>query len=74
MLVLLCLVVGAAMAVQSFSTLNLVGPGPLTGIVASFASTRELGLRSVPFVVTTRVIAGAVSIVRGRRLGPPSSG
>ncbi|WP_040807910.1 ABC transporter permease [Nocardia concava] len=99
MLIVLGMVLGAAVGIQSFGTLNMVGLGPLTGIVSSFANTRELapiiaaigfaaqagcrmtaeigsmriseeidaieclGLRSIPFVVTTRVIAGVVAIV-----------
>ncbi|MBF6183643.1 ABC transporter permease [Nocardia farcinica] len=99
LLAVLGLAMGALTAVESFTTLNMVGLGPLTGIVSSFAGTRELapiaaaigfaaqagcrmtaeigaqriseeidalesmGIRSVPFVVTTRVIAGAVAIV-----------
>ncbi|MGV9408395.1 ABC transporter permease [Nocardia sp. NPDC003693] len=99
LLAVLGLAMGALTAVESFTTLNMVGLGPLTGIVSSFASTRELapiaaaigfaaqagcrmtaeigaqriseeidalesmGIRSVPFVVTTRVLAGAVAIV-----------
>ncbi|WP_433760330.1 ABC transporter permease [Nocardia sp. CA-135398] len=99
MLILLGMVLGAAVGIQSYGTLNMIGLGPLTGIVSSFASTRELapiiagigfaaqagcrmtaeigsmriseeidaieclGLRSIPFVVTTRVIAGVVAIV-----------
>ncbi|MEV6768745.1 ABC transporter permease [Nocardia sp. NPDC051030] len=90
---------GAGVAIESFATLDMLGMGPLTGIISSFANTRELapiaagvgfaaqagcrmtaeigskriseeidaleslGLRSIPFVVTTRVIAGVVAIV-----------
>ncbi|RMI32714.1 ABC transporter permease [Nocardia stercoris] len=99
MMVVLGLVLGASIAVESYTMLNVLDMGPLTGIVSAYATTRELapivcavgfaaqagcrmtaeigsmriseeidaiealGLRSVPFVVTTRVIAGAVSIV-----------
>ncbi|MBF6278380.1 ABC transporter permease [Nocardia sp. 852002-20019_SCH5090214] len=99
MLVVLGLVIGGSVGVESFSTLDLISMGPVTGIVSAFANTRELapiaagvgfaaqagcritaqigsmriseeidaleslGLRSIPFVVTTRIIAGAVAIV-----------
>ncbi|WP_067823196.1 ABC transporter permease [Nocardia inohanensis] len=99
MLIVLGLVLGAGVGIEAYGTLNLIGLGPMTGIVSSFANTRELapiiaaigfaaqagcrmtaeigsqriseeidaieclGLRSIPFVVTTRVIAGAVAVV-----------
>ncbi|MBJ8339066.1 ABC transporter permease [Antrihabitans sp. YC3-6] len=99
MLVVLGIAMGASVGVESFATLDMIGMGPVTGIVSAFATTRELapiaaaigfaaqagcrmtaeigsmriseeidaieslGLRSVPFVVTTRVIAGAIAIV-----------
>ncbi|WP_068056631.1 ABC transporter permease [Nocardia xishanensis] len=99
MLVVLGVAMGAGVGIQSFAALDLIGLGPVTGVVSAFANTRELapiaaaigfaaqagcrmtaeigsmriseeidaieslGLRSVPFVVTTRVIAGAVAIV-----------
>nr|WP_210743690.1 ABC transporter permease [Nocardia cerradoensis] len=99
MMIVLGLVMGASVAVESFTMLNILGMGPVSGIVSAYATTRELapivaaigfaaqagcrmtaeigsmriseeidaiealGLRSVPFVVTTRVIAGAISIV-----------
>ena len=98
-LVILGVAIGAGVGIQGYTTLNLVGLGPLTGIVSAFANTRELapiaaaigfaaqagcrmtaeigsmriseeidalealGLKSIPFVVTTRVIAGAVTVV-----------
>nr|WP_245714124.1 ABC transporter permease [Nocardia vaccinii] len=98
-LIVLGIAIGSGVAVQSFATLDMIGLGPVTGVVSAFANTRELapiiaavgfaaqagcrmtaeigsmriseeidaieslGLRSVPFVVTTRVIAGAVAIV-----------
>ncbi|WP_068275727.1 ABC transporter permease [Aldersonia kunmingensis] len=98
-LVVLGIAIGAGIGIQTFSALNMLGLGPVTGVVSAFANTRELapivaaigfaaqagcrmtaeigamriseeidaieslGLRSVPFVVTTRVIAGAVAIV-----------
>ncbi|MCP2280359.1 MlaE family ABC transporter permease [Nocardia amikacinitolerans] len=99
MMIVLGLVMGASVGVESFATLDMLGMGPVTGIVSAYATTRELapiaaavgfaaqagcritaeigsmriseeidaieslGLRSVPFVVTTRVIAGALAIV-----------
>ncbi|TLF80780.1 ABC transporter permease [Nocardia cyriacigeorgica] len=98
-LVVLGIAIGAGVGIQGFAALNLVGMGPLTGVVSAFANTRELapiaaavgfaaqagcrmtaeigsmriseeidaieslGLKSVPFVVTTRLIAGAVTVV-----------
>ncbi|GAB2552621.1 ABC transporter permease [Nocardia heshunensis] len=91
--------VGATTGIESYSALDLVSLGQLTGVVSAFANTRELapiaagigfaaqagcrmtaeigsmriaeeidaieslGVRSVPFVVTTRVIAALVAIV-----------
>ncbi|WP_067540516.1 ABC transporter permease [Nocardia crassostreae] len=99
MLVVLGIAMGAGTGIQSFAALDLIGMGPVTGVVSAFANTRELapiaaavgfaaqagcrmtaeigsmriseeidameslGLRSVPFVVTTRVIGGAIAIV-----------
>ncbi len=98
-LMVLGIVMGAGTGIEAFALLDLLGMGPLTGIISAFANTRELapiaagigfaaqagcrmtaeigamriaeeidaieslGLRSIPFVVTTRVIAGAVAIV-----------
>lgn len=98
-LVVLGIAMGAGTAIQSFAALDMLGLGPLTGIVSALANTRELApiaaavgfaaqaggrmtaeigsmriseeidavealaLRSVPFVVTTRLIAGTVTIV-----------
>ncbi|MGW4635480.1 ABC transporter permease [Nocardia sp. NPDC004415] len=99
MMIVLGLAMGGSVAVESFATLNMLGMGPVTGLISAYATTRELapiaaaigfaaqagcrmtaeigsmriseeidaiealGLRSVPFVVTTRVIAGAIAIV-----------
>ncbi|OBA53072.1 ABC transporter permease [Nocardia sp. 852002-20019_SCH5090214] len=99
MLIVLGLAMGAGTGIESFATLDMLGMGPLTGIISSFANTRELapiaagigfaaqagcrmtaeigamriseeidaleslGLRSIPFVVSTRVVAGAVAVV-----------
>lgn len=99
MLIVLGMVMGGSVGIEAFATLDIIGLGPVTGIVSAFANTRELapiaagigfaaqagcrmtaqigsmriseeidaleamGLRSIPFVVTTRVIAGAVAIV-----------
>ncbi|MCU1646255.1 MAG: transporter permease [Nocardia sp.] len=99
MMIVLGMVMGASVGVESFATLDMLGMGPVTGIVSAFANTRELapiaaaigfaaqagcrmtaeigamriseeidaleslGLRSIPFVVTTRVIGGAIAMV-----------
>ncbi|OHU53265.1 MlaE family ABC transporter permease [Mycobacteroides chelonae] len=98
-LMVLGIAMGVGTAIQAFAALDMLGLGPLTGIVSAFANTRELApiaaavgfaaqaggrmtaeigsmriseevdaiealaLRSVPFVVTTRLIAGVVTIV-----------
>ena len=98
-LAVLGIALGGIVAVQGFAILNMLGMGPLTAVVASFATTREfapilagigfaaqagcrmtaeigamrineeidalesLGLRSISFVVTTRVIAGLIAVV-----------
>jgi phospholipid/cholesterol/gamma-HCH transport system permease protein len=98
-LVILGIAMGAGVGIQGHMALNLVGLGPLTGIVSAFANTRELapiaaaigfaaqagcrmtaeigsmriseeidaleslGLKSIPFVVTTRILAGALSAI-----------
>ncbi|WP_405494544.1 ABC transporter permease [Nocardia sp. NBC_00511] len=98
-LIVLGVAMGAGVGIQSFAALDLLGMGPMTGVVSAFANTRELapiagaigfaaqagcrmtaeigsmriseeidalealGLKSVPFVVTTRLIAGALAVV-----------
>lgn len=92
------LAAGATVAIVAFGTLNMLGLGPLTGTVSSFAITREfapllaalgfavqagcrmtaeigsmriseeidavevLGVRSIAFVVSTRMVAGVITI------------
>jgi phospholipid/cholesterol/gamma-HCH transport system permease protein len=99
MLALLGAAMGASLGVQAFSTLDMLGMGPVTGMISAFANTRELapiaagigfaaqagcritaeigsmriseeidalealGIRSIPFAVTTRLVAGVVSLV-----------
>nr|WP_245548322.1 ABC transporter permease [Gordonia araii] len=41
-LVLMGLAVGASIAIEGFSALNMVGMGPLTGFVSAYANTREM--------------------------------
>lgn len=98
-LVILGVAIGAGIGIQGYSTLDLIGMGPLTGVVSAFANTRELapiaaavgfaaqagcrmtaeigamriseeidaleamGLKSIPFVVSTRMVAGLVTVV-----------
>ncbi|MBL1079605.1 ABC transporter permease [Nocardia sp. 2] len=98
-LVIMGIAIGAGVGIQGYTALNMVGLGPLTGVISAFANTRELapivaavgfagqagcrmtaeigsmriseeidaleslGLRSIPFVVTTRIIAGAITVV-----------
>ncbi|MET9214632.1 MULTISPECIES: ABC transporter permease [unclassified Nocardia] len=99
MMIVLGVAMGASVGIESTATLDMIGLGPVTGVISAFANTRELapiaaaigfaaqagcrmtaeigamriseeidaleslGLPSIPFVVTTRVIAGAVAIV-----------
>ncbi|ADG80740.1 Phospholipid ABC transporter permease protein mlaE OS=Tsukamurella paurometabola (strain ATCC 8368/ DSM / CCUG 35730 / CIP 100753 / JCM 10117 / KCTC 9821/ NBRC 16120 / NCIMB 702349 / NCTC 13040) OX=521096 GN=Tpau_4171 PE=4 SV=1 [Tsukamurella paurometabola] len=99
MMVVLGLAVGGTVAVQAFSTLDLLGMGPLTGSISALANIREfapilaaagfavqagcrmtaeigamrineeidalesLGLRSISFVVSTRVLAGLIAVI-----------
>ncbi|WP_280486000.1 ABC transporter permease, partial [Nocardia cyriacigeorgica] len=42
MMIVLGLVMGASVGVESFAILDMLGMGPVTGIVSAFASTREL--------------------------------
>ncbi|MGW0183829.1 ABC transporter permease, partial [Nocardia sp. NPDC003345] len=42
MMIVLGLVIGASIGVESFATLDMLGMGPVTGIVSAFATTREL--------------------------------
>ncbi|MBP0656349.1 ABC transporter permease, partial [Mycobacterium tuberculosis] len=42
MMVVLGLVMGASVGVESFATLDMLGMGPVTGIVSAYATTREL--------------------------------
>ncbi|MFF2554322.1 ABC transporter permease [Nocardia sp. NPDC058058] len=98
-LVVLGIAMGGGVAIGAVPVLNMLGMGPMVGVVSAFANTRELapiaaaigfaaqagcrmtaeigsmriseeidaieslGLKSVPFVVTTRLIAGAVTVV-----------
>ncbi|TLF94957.1 ABC transporter permease [Nocardia cyriacigeorgica] len=98
-LVVLGIAMGGGVAIGAVPILNMLGMGPMVGVVSAFANTRELapiaaaigfaaqagcrmtaeigamriseeidaieslGLKSVPFVVTTRLIAGAVTVV-----------
>jgi phospholipid/cholesterol/gamma-HCH transport system permease protein len=98
-LLFLGIAMGGTIAIQGFSLLDMVNMGPLTGLVAAYATTREMGpliaavgfaaqvgcritaevgamrmseeidaleasaIRPIPFVVTTRVLAGAVAIL-----------
>ncbi|WP_366783085.1 ABC transporter permease [Williamsia sp.] len=97
-MVVLGIAAGATVAIVSYGTLNMLGLGPITGTVSSFAITREfapllaalgfavqagcrmtaeigsmriseevdalevLGVRSIAFVVSTRVVAGLITI------------
>lgn len=98
-LTFLGIAMGGTIAIQGFSLLDMVNMGPLTGLVAAYATTREMGpliaavgfaaqvgcritaevgamrmseeidaleasaIRPIPFVVTTRVLAGVLAIL-----------
>ncbi|MFF0491988.1 ABC transporter permease [Nocardia sp. NPDC004068] len=98
LMLLLGAAMGASIGIESFSALDLLSLGQLTGLISAFGVTRELapiaagvgfaaqagcrmtaeigsmriseeidaleslGVRSVPFVVTTRIIAGIVAV------------
>ncbi|MGV9675677.1 ABC transporter permease [Nocardia sp. NPDC003482] len=98
LMLLLGAAMGASIGIESFSALDLLSLGQLTGLISAFGVTRELapiaagvgfaaqagcrmtaeigsmriseeidaleslGVRSVPFVVTTRIVAGIVAV------------
>jgi phospholipid/cholesterol/gamma-HCH transport system permease protein len=100
-LAILGVTVGAIVAIEAFATLNLIGLGPLAGVIGGWGNVREMaplvagvafasqagcrmtaeigsmriadeidaaeamGLRSIPFVVGTRVIGGLVCVIPG---------
>ncbi len=101
-LAILGVTVGAIVAIEAFATLNLIGLGPLAGVIGGWGATcarwrrwwpgsplrprrgcrmtaeigsmriadeidaaEAMGLRSIPFVVGTRVIGGLVCVVPG---------
>lgn len=53
--VVLGITAGALVAVEGFNALNLLGMGPATGLIASFANTRELA----PIMIAMAFIAQA---------------
>ncbi|MFE3189639.1 ABC transporter permease [Nocardia sp. NPDC059240] len=93
------LMTGAIIGIEAFQVLDMLGMGPLTGFISSFANTRELAplvaaiafaaqagcritaevgsmriseeidaleataVEPIPFVVTTRVIAGVLIVI-----------
>ncbi|ADG80368.1 Phospholipid ABC transporter permease protein mlaE OS=Tsukamurella paurometabola (strain ATCC 8368/ DSM / CCUG 35730 / CIP 100753 / JCM 10117 / KCTC 9821/ NBRC 16120 / NCIMB 702349 / NCTC 13040) OX=521096 GN=Tpau_3790 PE=4 SV=1 [Tsukamurella paurometabola] len=99
MMVILGAASGAAVAIEAYAGLNLIGFGPLTGVIGGLANIREmipisagigfaaqagcrmtaqigsmriaeeidaveaLGIRSIPYVVSTRLIAGIVVVI-----------
>lgn len=101
LLMVLGVAIGVAIAIEAYNTLNLIGFGPLTGVVGAFVNIREmgpvmtgigfaaqvgcrmtaeigamriseeidatetLGIRSIPFVVGTRLIGGMLCVIPG---------
>ena len=101
LLLVLGVAIGIAISIEAFNTLNLIGFGPLTGVVGAFFNIREmgpimlgigyaaqvgcrmtaeigsmriaeeidatetLGIRSIPFVVGTRLVGGMICVVPG---------
>ncbi|GAB3130157.1 ABC transporter permease [Tsukamurella serpentis] len=99
MMVILGAASGAAVAIEAYAGLNLIGFGPLTGVIGGLANIREmipisagigfaaqagcrmtaqigsmriaeeidaveaLGIRSIPYVVSTRLIAGIIVVI-----------
>jgi phospholipid/cholesterol/gamma-HCH transport system permease protein len=99
MMVILGAASGAAVAIEAYAGLNLIGFGPLTGVIGGLANIREmipisagigfaaqagcrmtaqigsmriaeeidaveaLGIRSIPYVVSTRLVAGIVVVI-----------
>jgi phospholipid/cholesterol/gamma-HCH transport system permease protein len=103
-LVILGLALGAMVAIEAWSTLNIMGLGALAGIIGSLGGVREMaplvagiafaaqpgarmtaeigamriaeeidateamGLRSIPFVVGTRLVGGVLCVIPGYAL------
>ncbi len=101
LLVILGVAIGVAVAIEAYNTLNLIGFGPLTGVIGAFLNIREmgpimtgigfaaqvgcrmtaeigsmriaeeidatetLGIRSIPFVVGTRLVGGMLCVIPG---------
>jgi phospholipid/cholesterol/gamma-HCH transport system permease protein len=101
LLVVLGVAIGIAVAIEAYNTLNLIGFGPLTGVIGAFLNIREmgpimtgigfaaqvgcrmtaeigsmriaeeidatetLGIRSIPFVVGTRLVGGMLCVIPG---------
>ncbi len=101
LLVILGIAIGVAVAIEAYNTLNLIGFGPLTGVIGAFLNIREmgpimtgigfaaqvgcrmtaeigsmriseeidatetLGIRSIPFVVGTRLVGGMICVIPG---------
>ncbi|ASR01246.1 ABC transporter permease [Gordonia sp. GONU] len=101
LLMILGVAIGVAVAIEAYNTLNLIGFGPLTGVIGAFLNIREmgpimtgigfaaqvgcrmtaeigsmriaeeidatetLGIRSIPFVVGTRLVGGMLCVIPG---------
>ncbi|MBD0023228.1 ABC transporter permease [Gordonia pseudamarae] len=101
LLIILGIAIGVAVAIEAYNTLNLIGFGPLTGVIGAFLNIREmgpimtgigfaaqvgcrmtaeigsmriaeeidatetLGIRSIPFVVGTRLVGGMLCVIPG---------
>lgn len=101
LLVVLGVAIGISVAIEAYNSLNLIGFGPLTGVIGAFFNIREigpimtgigfaaqigcrmtaeigsmriseeidatetLGIRSIPFVVGTRLIGGMLCVIPG---------
>lgn len=99
LLIVLGVAIGVAISTEAYNTLNLIGFGPLTGVVGAFINIREmgpvmtgigfaaqvgcrmtaeigsmrigeeidatetLGIRSIPFVVGTRLVGGMLCVI-----------
>ncbi|MFE9322393.1 MULTISPECIES: MlaE family ABC transporter permease [unclassified Nocardia] len=101
LLMVLGVAIGISVAIEAYNSLNLIGFGPLTGVIGAFFNIREigpimtgigfaaqigcrmtaeigsmriseeidatetLGIRSIPFVVGTRLIGGMLCVIPG---------
>jgi phospholipid/cholesterol/gamma-HCH transport system permease protein len=54
---------GVVVGLQGYSALNQVGTPALAGFISAYFNTRVMGVPSIPYLVTTRIIAGFLAII-----------